>query len=138
MQTKFAAYQGMFSPDGKWIAYNADESGRDEVYVTAFPGLGGERQVSTTGGKLPLWRRDGKEIFFVGVDGRLRASAVRPVGATLEVDEPQTLPVSGSYVTGSLYEASADGQRFLVVAPPEQTTAEPLTLVQNWVAMLKK
>jgi len=128
----------MFSPDGKWIAYNADESGREEVYVTAFPSLGGKRQVSATGGLMPLWRRDGKEIFFVGVDGRLRASAVRPAGATLEVDEPQPLPISSSYVTGSLYEASADGQRFLVVAPPEQTKAEPLTLVQNWVAALKK
>src|SRR5262249_38940792 len=66
LQTPFAESGGRFSPDGKWVAYQSNESGRSEVYVQPFPGPGAKFQISTDGGANPLWRRDGKELFFLG------------------------------------------------------------------------
>ncbi len=64
---------GQFSPDGKWIAYQSNESGRDEVYVQPFPGPGAKVRISTNGGAQMRWRRDGKELFYIALDGRLMA-----------------------------------------------------------------
>jgi Tol biopolymer transport system component len=66
VQTKFNEHSGQFSPDGKWIAYMSSESGRYELYVQLFPGPGGKTQISASGGRSPRWRRDGKEMFYVG------------------------------------------------------------------------
>ena len=76
MRTEFNEQIPQFSPDGHWIAYQSNESGRHEVYVAPFPGPGGKRQVSTAGGALPRWRADGKELFYRAADNRLMAAEV--------------------------------------------------------------
>jgi Tol biopolymer transport system component len=134
---------GKFSPDGRWVAYQSNLSGRFEIYVAPFPGPGGKRQVSTGGGLFPRWREDGKEIFYEGlngmdaVSGTLMAAEVSIKGATIEVVAVRALdiPVSRPYYR---YSVSANGQRFLVATPQEQKSFAPLTLVQNWTALLKK
>ena len=80
----------MLSPDGRWLAYVSDESGRYEVYVQSFPGGGGKRQVSTGGGIGPRWRGDGKELFYHAPDGKLMAVPVKS-GASFEAGAPVAL-----------------------------------------------
>ena len=132
-----------FSPDGRWVAYSSDESGRMEIYVIPFHpkggAPGGKRQVSTAGGNSALWRRDGKELFYIAPDKTLMAAEVGAKGGTFEAC--QVRPLFGGLITGSslYYDVASDGQRFLAVVPPEQSTnAEPLTVVLNWTAGLKK
>jgi Tol biopolymer transport system component len=74
-----------FSPDGKWVAYNSDESGRNEIYVAPFPGPGGKRQISSAGGVHPRWRGDGKELFYLAANNRLMAAEVDSAAASFEV-----------------------------------------------------
>jgi Tol biopolymer transport system component len=138
VQTKFIERDAKFSPDGKWIAYQADTSGQFEVYVQPFPGPGDRVQVSTTGGTQVRWRRDGRELFYMAFDGRLMAVAVRPMAnrGMLELGTPVPLfltHVPDGAVQGGggrqQYDVSADGQRFLVNTVPEAST--PITLVLN-------
>ena len=117
---------GRFSPDGRWIAYQSDESGRNEIYVQPFPGPGARSQISTDGGTNPHWRGDGRELFFVGVEERLMASSVNISGSIIEAGAPVTL---FSKPEGP-YTASTDGQRFLVAATSED--ASPITILLNW------
>jgi serine/threonine protein kinase len=129
-----------FSPDGRWVAYESDESGRYEIYVGPFPGPGGKRQISAGGGELPRWRADGKEILYAAPNGKLMAAEVSIKGAGIEVGTitPLGVPVTLNRLNYYSYDVSADGQRFLVAVPVEQKSAAPLTLVQNWTALLKK
>jgi serine/threonine protein kinase/Tol biopolymer transport system component len=137
-------FDAQFSPDGRWIAYVSNESQRNEVYVTPFPppvsGPGGKRQVSTAGGGLPRWRQDGKELFYTeGLDRRLMAAEIEAKGGTIEVGQVRPLFTATVGTQGTpLYDVSADGQRFLLRIVPEQKSGDPLTLVQNWAAGLKK
>jgi Tol biopolymer transport system component len=126
-----------FSPDGKWIAYESDESGTFEVYVRPFPGTGGKRKVSTAGGKLPSWRRDGRELFYFALDNRLMAVPVS-VAPTFEVGKPAPLFPIYAGPNGAVYDSAADGQRFLVATAPESSGSPPLTMLLNWTALLKK
>jgi Tol biopolymer transport system component len=130
-----------FSPDGRWVAYESDESGRYEIYVGPFPGPGGKRQISAGGGELPRWRADGKEILFAEPNGKLMAAEVSIKGEGIEVGTitPLGVPVTLNPLNGYSYDVSADGQRFLVAVPVEKkSTAPPITLVQNWTALVKK
>jgi hypothetical protein len=143
VQTPFAEWNAQFSPDGQWVAYQSNESGQTEIYVIPFhPGgvaSGGKTQVSTAGGTLARWRRDGKELFFIAPDRTLMAAEVGAKGGVFEVG--QVTPLFGPLILGQgyQYDVSADGQRFLAVLPPEQNSnSEPLTVVQNWTAGLKK
>ena len=133
LQTDFNETNPAFSPDGHWLAYQSDESGRNEVYVTPFPGPGGKRQVSTAGGNTPIWRPDGKELFYVAA-GQLMAAEVGAKGGDFEVNKVTPL----FRLASSAWDVSADGQRFLVAAPPEGYQGEPITVVRNWIATLKK
>ena len=110
---------GQFSPDGRWVAYVSDESGRNEVYVAPFPGPGGKWQISTAGGTYPRWRRDGTEIFYVSPDSKLMSAAVNGKGLSFEVGAVTPL-FETHLVTGSryAYDVSADGQRFLINTTP--------------------
>ena len=142
VDTAFSASDGQFSPDGRWIVYRSNESQRDEIYVTPFPppssGPGGKRQISAMGGTFPRWRQDGSEIFFVGPDRRLMAARVALKGDALEVGEVSALFGPIAVTTGlQPYDVSADGQRILLRTSPEQKSAEPLTLVENWAVGLK-
>src|SRR5439155_3889229 len=88
LQTQFGEYQPEISPDGKWIAYVSDETGRGEVYIRPFPTGAGRWQVSTNGGYYPRWRRDGKEVFFVsaGNNGKMMAAQIRVSGSSIQTD----------------------------------------------------
>jgi len=138
LATPFNERFAKFSPDGHWVAYESDDSGRYEIYVAPFHGPGGKRQISTGGGTFPRWRRDGKEIFYVGADGTLVATQVSVKGVAVDVGETQSLHIPVITSAFYLYDVSADGQQFLVAAPREQQSAAPLTLVQNWKALLRK
>jgi eukaryotic-like serine/threonine-protein kinase len=105
------------------------------------PAQAAKRQISTSGGTNPRWRRDGKEIFYVGPDRRLMGAEVNGNGNTIEVGQvrPLGIPVPPrGQALGYQYDVSADGQRFLVAAVPERIASTPLTLVQNWAVGLKK
>jgi len=127
---------GRFSPDGRWIAYASDETGRDEVYVVPFPGPGGKWQVSSEGGSQPRWRRDGKELFFLGRDRRIMAVSISK-GATIEGSAPQPLFETRSRYTGTAYDVSPDGQKFLINTLAEGSST-PITVVLNWKAEFRK
>jgi hypothetical protein len=127
------------------VAYTSNESGRQEVYVIPFPGPGGKWQISTAGGSLPRWRDDGAELFYASSDDKLMVATVSGQGAAFEVGTVRSLFEMKGRRTGtapgpvSPYDASADGQRFLVNRIVEQTPASSsITLVVNWPSLLKK
>lgn len=129
-----------FSPDGKWVAYSASESGREEIYVTPFPGPGGKWQVSTDGGAFPQWRRDGSELFYMGLDNKLMSAQVKENGSSFEVGavKPlfETKPYFGLF-TANLFDVTADGQRFIIPYDSGQEN-RTISLVVNWPALVKK
>jgi eukaryotic-like serine/threonine-protein kinase len=140
-ESQFVQRSGHFSPDGRWIAYTSRESGRDEVYVAPFPGPGGKLQVSSTGGRMPRWRRDGRELFFISEDDTLMAAEVETKQDKFDVKSAHSLfrinvAPESSESAGS-YDVTADGRRFVVNANGDENTA-PITLVLNWPAELKK
>jgi eukaryotic-like serine/threonine-protein kinase len=131
---------GTLSPDGRWLAYASDVSGRYEVYVQSFHGGGGKRQVSNGGGNSPRWRRDGRELFYYAGDGKLMAAPVRS-GENFETDPAVSLFEfrAGTMVsTFAPYAVTADGQRFLINAVVETEPNAPLTVVVNWAAEVKR
>ena len=135
LQTPFAELRGVFSPDGRFMAYQSNESGRAEVYVQSFPGPGGKWQISSGGGIEPFWRGDGKELFYRAADRSLMAVDIQ-AGAGLEVGTPHALfPGRFDLLSGrNHYQPSADGQRFLVVAPKGREGTNPTVVVLNWPA----
>ncbi len=138
LQTEFNEGAGTFSPDGRWITYNSDESGKNQIYVRPFPGPGGKWQVSTAGGRQPIWSRNGKEIFFISDDNKLFSAPVRWSGATFEVGTAQPLFEVHAMPTNHPYDVTADGQRFLVNTLLGEASSGPVTLVINWDAEVKK
>lgn len=133
LQTEFNELNGQFSPDGRWIAYTADESGRNEIYLAPFPGPGGKQQISTSGGRQPRWRGDGKEIFYLAPDNKLMAAEINGQGASLVAGAVRPL-----FEVPYVYDVTADGRRFLVNTVVEQKASVPITLVVNWTADLKR
>ena len=145
--TMFAERNGDLSADGRWLAYESNESGRIEVYVRPFPEVdGGKWQVSTSGGRQPLWAPNSRELFFVDAEGRIVAVPIQ-TGPGFIAGNPQVI-VDGPFATtlpgmvGRMYDVSRDGQRFLMVkalegddesAPPPQ-----IIVVQNWFEELKR
>jgi len=139
LQTEFEEALAVFSPDGRFIAYVSNESGRNEVYVAPFPGAGGKWQVSTAGGSLPRWRSDGRELFYMAPDNRIMSAEIGLKGGRLEIGAVRPLFQTRSFQgPGGSYDASADGRRFLIVAEGELATSEPITLVLNWTADLRR
>jgi eukaryotic-like serine/threonine-protein kinase len=128
-----------FSPDGGYIAYESNESGRGEVYVQSFPGPGGKWQISAGGGAEPRWRADGKELFYRVGFQRIMAVDVQ-TGATFQAGIPKTLISTGldSDIARTHYLPSKDGQRFFLVATPAHSSLTPTTVVLNWMAELGK
>jgi eukaryotic-like serine/threonine-protein kinase len=141
LQTEFDEVQGQFSPDGKWIAYTSNESGARQVYVRSFPTSSDKLQVSTAGGAQPQWRRDGRELFYVSPDRKLMAVEVKGDGSTFEAGVPKSLfepRIPGPGAFRNSYAVTADGQRFLVITVLEEMTPQPITVVMNWTADLKR
>jgi Tol biopolymer transport system component len=138
--SEFTDVSPVFSPDGKWLAYNTDESGRFEIYIQPFPSGPGRWQVSTAGGIRASWRKDGKELFFMTPDSQqMMAVDIQPNGASLQLGTPHPL-FKVNAVTGPLgpYTVSADGKKFIVNVVMSQSITEPPTLVTNWTADLKQ
>jgi Tol biopolymer transport system component len=141
VETPYLERGGRFSPDGKWIAYSSREPGRDEIYVTAFPSGGAHVQVSVAGGTEPLWRRDGREIFFVSPDSRMMAAEVDGSGREFVIRGVRPLfglnLFTGPRLSFHDYDVAPDGQRFLVSSAGE-ARMQRLTLVVHWQATLNK
>jgi Tol biopolymer transport system component/predicted Ser/Thr protein kinase len=138
LQTPFNEQRPAFSPDGKWLAYQSNESGRSEIYVQNFPGPGGKWQVSTGGGIEPFWRADGKELYYGDLDQKIVAVKIQ-AGETFEAGIPRALfhaTVQPIRNVRSHYLPSADGQRFLVLSPLGRESMVPTTVVVNWNAGL--
>jgi len=135
LQSQFNEQAGAFSPDGRWIAYVSDESGRNEIYVQAFPLSGEKHQISSGGGSEPYWRKDGTELFYLAADRNLMAAPVK-LGTSIAPATPKSLfPVTVGAVRHS-YAVTGDGQRFLVSRLAGEMP--PITVVLNWEAGLKK
>ncbi|HEV8701771.1 MAG TPA: protein kinase [Candidatus Polarisedimenticolia bacterium] len=124
------------SPDGRWLAYSSNESGRSQVYVTSFPGGSGKWQVSSVSGDMPAWRRDGKEIYFVS-GSELQAANVNAAGSQFNPGTPRTLARLGNAIAnGRIFDAMPDGSRFIAPIVPTDT-ASPMHLLVNWPAELE-
>ena len=147
--TEFREMSADLSPDGQWLAYQSNASGRWEVYVQPFPDVdGGRWQISTTGGMRPLWGPDGQELFYLTDAGVMGVTV--EIGAGFGVGTP-TLVIAGSYfgppvgtVSGRIYDIAPDGQRFLMLKESGTATADDpfaglmqIHVVQNWFEELK-
>ena len=141
LRTLFNESVPMFSPDGRWIAYVSNESGRWEVYVQPYPSSGGKWQISTEGGTEPVWNRNGRELFFRNGDKIMAVDITRQ--PSFAASKPRVL-FEGRYVpppgTTPNYDVSPDGQRFLMVKPNEATESAPtqIIVVLNWFEELKR
>jgi eukaryotic-like serine/threonine-protein kinase len=137
-----ALRNGQFSPNGKWVAYASNETGKWQVYVTCFPEARGRWQVSTGGGQEPRWSGNGKELFFLSPDNKIMAATVT-TGANFDVGTPAVLFQATPRQPFSLfdlfsYDVSRDGQRFLIITQAKATETSPLSVILNWPAKLNK
>jgi Tol biopolymer transport system component len=149
LQTSFQESHPQISPDGKWVAYFSNETGRQEVYVQSFPAGAGKWQISANGGWFPRWRADGKELFFMETIsfGKLMAAKVSTAGNSFEASTPVALfdtlynnsAIRGHTGNWNTFAVSADGQKFLIPRP-ESSGSEagaPVSVVVNWTSAIK-
>ena len=137
LKTQFLELMPVFSSDGRFLAYQSNESGRSEVYVQSFPGPGGKWQISTAGGTEPHWRADGKELYYRAPGQKVMAVDVQ-TGNGVTAGTPQLL-FQGRFdmsLARSRFLPTADGRRFLTVAPLGREAMTPTTVVLNWFAEL--
>jgi Tol biopolymer transport system component len=137
LKTRFHEWFPRFSPDGRWLAYVSNESGRDEVYVQPFPGPGRRWQISTEGGTAPVWARSGRELFYR--NGRQLMSVEVATQPGFSATHPRSL-FEGQYrIFRTDYDVSPDGQRFLMLEPLEPPQpATQINVVLNWFEELKQ
>jgi eukaryotic-like serine/threonine-protein kinase len=141
LRTQFDEAVPRFSPDGRWLAYVSNESGQSEIYVQPYPGPGGKWQISTEGGKEPVWNPNGRELFYRTGDKMMAVEiATQPsfsVGKARMLFEGRYRPTP---VTSPNYDVSPDGQRFLMLKPSESVEAAPtqISVVLNWFEELKR
>ncbi len=133
-RTRFTEASPRISPDGRWIAYESDESGVPEIYVAMTQGGGGKKRISPAGGRRPRWRADGRELYYIGPGDFIMAAAVAP-GGTLGVGAPAPLFRVAGVTT---FEVVADGSRFLVSSPSDPSQGSQVTVMVNWTAALKR
>jgi Tol biopolymer transport system component len=130
VRTAFEETIARFSPDGRWIAFQSNETGRNEIYVQPFPGPGGKSQISTAGGTEPRWRRNGRELYYLSTDSRLMSVGLTVTDQTRMSAVPEALFSLPAILAGAEYEAAPDGQRFLFTAITRD--ASPITILLNW------
>jgi len=135
--TSFTEVRGRFSPDGHWLAYESNESGRYEVYVQAFPGPGGKRQISTNGGSEPQWDPAGEELYYLGPDLKMMRVTVQ-TGDKFDAGIPEPLFTVSlrPIILRNRFVVSPDGERFLLLSSLREDTTPPTTVVLNWIAEL--
>jgi dipeptidyl aminopeptidase/acylaminoacyl peptidase len=139
-RTPFNENWGRFSPESPphWVAYQSDATGRFEIYIQAFPEPRGKFQISTAGGRFPQWGAGGRELFYLSPENKLMVVNLKLGADSVEPSAPRELfPLPVADIGYSPYDATPDGQRFLVRAVP-QKASEPLTVIINWPAVLKK
>jgi Tol biopolymer transport system component len=135
VNTRFVEGNAKFSPDHKWIAYRSYKSGRSEVFIQPFD-RGGDVQLSTNGGAQPRWSRDGREVFYVGLDGTLMAAPVQIAAGNVHATVGQPVGLFATHIgdvtniNGQQYDVSRDGKRFLVATVTEEAGA-PIVIISN-------
>jgi Tol biopolymer transport system component len=137
LKTPFLEARPVFSPDGRFLAYQSNESGRAEVYVQSFPGPGGKWQISTTGGNEPQWRADGRELYYLAPDQKLMVVDIQ-TGSGMTAGAPHAL-FPGRFDMSTArnhFLPTTDGRHFLTVAPLGREAMTPTTVVLNWYAEL--
>jgi Tol biopolymer transport system component len=134
---EFEIAAAVFSPSGRFIAYSSDESGRSEVYVQPFPLTGEKWVISAGGGHLPLWRGDGRELFYINGDGKIMSAQINSDGGFDSVVTKQLFQADLARAPGYPYAVAPDGSRFLINAPAEAANPAPMTIVLNWPATVK-
>jgi Tol biopolymer transport system component len=134
LRTEFTESQPRLSPDGRWMAYESNESGRWEVFLRGFPQSGDKRQISIAGGAQPQWRRNGGELFYVDAHGVLLSVTVHANGNVVDVGTPTPLFQTRleDYAMSARYAPSPDGQRFLINVQLEETLNDPLNIAAGW------
>jgi hypothetical protein len=142
VETPFVEGSAQFSPDGRWLAYVSNESGRPEIYVQPYPRSGGKWQMSTEGGTEPMWNPNGRELFYRNGE---RMMAVEVTSQpTLSASRPRMLFEGQYYLTpfpqtNPAYDVSRDGQRFLMIKEGDQAVVgTQINVVQNWFEELKQ
>jgi Tol biopolymer transport system component len=138
LRTPFNERRGQFSPDGRWVAYQSDESGRNEIYVRPFDGQpssasDGQWQVSSSGGISPRWAANGNELYYIAPDGKLMAAPVSASATTFAPGTPAALfqtRIFGGENAGTQYDVSDDG-RFLINTTLDDVNA-PIRIIENW------
>ena len=127
-----------FSPDGHWVAYSSNETGRMEIYVQSFPEAVQKSQVSTSGGRQPRWRHDGNELFYVAVDGKLMAVEVK-LGQKFSAGVSRALFDARLTDLGyPNYDVTGDGRHFLLNRGLQDPGSEPISVALNWAAALMR
>ncbi len=141
VQTAFNDSYAVISPDGRWLAYQSNFSGRPEVYVCPYPNTASRRwSVSTSGGSDARWRPDGRELFYVAPDGSLMGVQVKGTDSTWAATAPVKVLEPGYWsraLIGAAYDVSPDGKRFLIVTPPKDAGPPDIVVVQHWDEELK-
>jgi hypothetical protein len=138
LETSYPVDEIHFSPDGRWLAYGSSESGRWELYLARFPEMDGKRQVSIAGGCQPIWRKDGRELFFATPEGDILSVQVKK-GPDLEISSPRRLFRAETMFNcvADQYAAFENGRRFLV-QETMPTRVESIHMIVNWDAEVRR
>ena len=145
LNASYDEHNGEVSPNGRWLAYQSDESGSAKIYVRPFPNVGDSlAKISTGGGTRPAWARNGRELFYLKVDGTMVAVPIHPdAGGRFSAGTPTSL-FQGAYFafrSGRTYDVSPDGSRFLMIKSAAPSTISPavqLVVVLNWFEELRR
>jgi hypothetical protein len=140
IESPFDQFQAQISPDGRWLAYDSDESGRDEIFIQPFPGLGGKWQVSTVGGTEPRWSRDGRQLFYRNANKMMSVEINAKEG--FSASGPRLVfeePYAPSRTEASAYDVAPDGQHFVMLKEEAaQASRLELRTILNWSEEVKR
>ena len=139
LDSAFSERVAVFSPDGRFLAFVSEESGRDEVYVQPYPGPGRKHAISTAGGVEPVWSRDGRELFFRNGEQMLVVDV--ELGESFSAGQPRVLfeePYALAPWTNQFYDVTPDGERFVMTRVPEASKPREIRVVLNWFAELAR
>ena len=140
IETAFTENSPAFSPNGRWIAYTTNEDGQFNVYVQPFQRAGRKTRVSKDGGSHPVWRADGRELFYIAADRAMMGIAVDTTGEFTTGEQQTLFPTlaGGALNPSQVYGVTKDGSRFLINTRPQQSSSAPLTVIVNWTAGIQK
>jgi hypothetical protein len=134
----FSVFDGTFSPDGQWVAYESNESGRPEIYITSFPDAKGKWQISTDEGSYARWSRDGRTIFYEKSGGTIMKAPFAAHGKDVEIGTPQAYVAAKIMPTrlGGSWDVAPDGR--IIANIPLGEEPRDINVVMNWTVGLKK